>query len=153
MTNATKNIAAFVIWCAIGAARSPAGTVQQLPPLPHGAAAQAIQTDATGNIYLAGSLAPQNPKSAEDTSDAFVAKLAPDGSKVLYFTTLGGSGADAAVALAVGSDDSVYVTGTTTSNDFPVTPGALQTAYGGETGEAFAAKLDPSGAVKYATFI
>ena len=106
-----------------------------------------------GNIYVAGLLPPKSPKSSADTSDAFVAKLSPDGSKTLYFTVLGGSGADAATALAVGSDDSVYVTGTTSSSDFPVTPGALQTVYGGQKEQAFAAKLDPSGVTKYATYI
>ncbi len=129
------------------------GTVQQLPRLPHGATAQALQVDAAGNIYVAGSLPPGSPKSSADSSDAFVAKLSPDGSQVLYFTVLGGSGADSATALAVGSDDSVYVTGTTSSSDFPVTSGALQTVYGGQTGQAFGAKLNPGGASAYATYI
>jgi uncharacterized protein (TIGR03437 family) len=129
------------------------GTVQQLPALPHGATAQALQVDAAGTIYVAGSLTPESPKSTGDTSDAFVAKLSPDGSQVLYFTVLGGSGADAAMVLAVGSDDSVYVTGTTSSSDFPVTNGALQTAYGGKMGQAFAAKLNPGGTTVYATYI
>jgi uncharacterized protein (TIGR03437 family) len=137
----------------ISAAPAVCGTVQQLPALPNGATAQAIQVDAAGNIYVAGSMPPESPKSSSDTSDAFVAKLSADGSKVVYFTVLGGSGKDAAVALAVGSDDSVYVTGTTNSSDFPVTPGALQTMYGGQMGQAFALKLNPSGAVTYATYI
>jgi uncharacterized protein (TIGR03437 family) len=109
--------------------------------------------DAAGNIYVAGSLRPQGPTSAANTSDAFVAKLSPDGSEVVYFTTLGGSGADAATALAVGADDSVYVTGTTNSIDFPVTPGALQTVFGGPTEQAFAVKLDPNGTTVYSTYI
>jgi uncharacterized protein (TIGR03437 family) len=129
------------------------GTVQQLPALPSGATAQALQVDAAGNIYVAGSLPPKNPKSAADKTDAFAAKLSADGSKVLYFTVLGGSGTDAAVALAAGFDDSVYVTGTTSSSDFPVTKEALQTVYGGQMGQAFAVKLDANGAMKYATYI
>ena len=129
------------------------GTVHQFPALPNGAVAQALQVDAAGHIYVAGSLPPKSPKSSADSSDAFVAKLSPDGSKTLYFTVLAGSGADAATALAVGSDDSVYVTGMTNSSDFPVTPGALQTVYGGQMEQAFAAKLDPTGVTKYATYI
>ncbi len=82
------------------------GTVQQLPALPHSAVAQALQTDAAGNIYVAGSFPPATPHPTADTSDAFVAKLSPDGSTVLYFTVLGGSGADADTALALGSDNS-----------------------------------------------
>lgn len=137
---------------AIATISSFAGTVQRLPALPNGAVAQSLQVDAAGSIYTAGSLPPASPKSTADKTDAFVAKLSPDGSKVLYFTVLGGSGADAAAALAVGSDNSVYVTGTTNSSDFPVSPGALQTTFAGQD-QAFAAKLDPSGALKYATYI
>jgi len=46
-----------------------------------------------------------------------------------------------------------YVTGTTKSIDFPVTPGALQTFFGGELASAFAAKLDANGATIYATYL
>jgi len=135
----------------IAAVSSFGGTVVQFPALPSGAVTRALQVDAAGNIYAAGSLPPPSPKSASDTSDAFAAKLSPDGSSVLYFTVLGGDGADAAAALALGPDDSVYVTGTTYSADFPTTPGSLQASslYGG----AFAFKLGPTGAVVYSTFI
>jgi uncharacterized protein (TIGR03437 family) len=147
------NFLRVLLLFAISASAIFAGTAQQLPALPNGAVAQALETDSGGNIYVAGSLPPKNPKSAADTSDAFVAKLSSDGSKVLYFSVLGGSGADSAVALAVGSDDSAYVTGTTSSSDFPVTKGALQTFFGGEQDDAFAAKLNPNGATIYATYI
>jgi len=129
------------------------GTVQQLPALPNGATAGALQVDSAGNIYVAGSVPPKKPKSSADSTDAFIAKLSPDGSKLIYFTALGGSNIDAAVALALGSNDSVYVTGTSYSSDFPVTEGALQTVYGGTGGQAFAAKLSPNGATIYATYI
>jgi uncharacterized protein (TIGR03437 family) len=142
----------------IAAISSFGGTVQQLPALPDGAVAQALQVDAAGNIYAAGSLPPKSPTSAADTTDAFVAKLTPDGSKVVYFAVLTGSGADAATALAVGPDDSAYVTGTTSSTNFPVTPGALQTKYGVQNTKSsdtqtFVVKLDPSGAIVYSTYI
>lgn len=52
------------------------------------------------------------------TSDAFVAKVAPDGA-TLWATFLGGSDRDAPVALAVDAQDNVYVTGNTSSPDFP----------------------------------
>jgi uncharacterized protein (TIGR03437 family) len=144
---------ALLLSFAFGAIPSFGGTVQQLPALPNGATAQALQVDAAGNIYVAGVVPPKNPKSSADTTDAFVAKLSSDGSKVLYFTVLGGSNEDGATALAVGSDDSVYVTGTTKSTDFPVTPGALQTFFGGELASAFAAKLDANGTTIYATYL
>jgi uncharacterized protein (TIGR03437 family) len=142
----------FLLLLAIGTNPSLGGTTQQLPALPNGATAQALVV-AAGNIFVAGWMPPKSPKSSADTTDAFVAKLSADGSKVLYFTVLGGSGADAAVALAVGSDDSAYVTGTTSSSDFPVTPGALQNFFGGEADNAFAAKLNANGATIYATYI
>jgi uncharacterized protein (TIGR03437 family) len=144
---------ALLLLVAIGTIPSFGGTVQQLPALPNGAIAQALQVDAAGDIYVAGVVPPKSPKSSADTSDAFVAKVTSDGSKVLYFTVLGGSNEDGATALAVGSDDSVYVTGTTKSNDFPVTPGALQTFFGGELASAFAAKLDGNGIIIYATYL
>ena len=145
-------LAGSLISLSIGAIPLLCGTARQLPALPDGAKAVALQQDASGNIYVAGSIAPKVPRSTADTSDVFVAKVSPDGGKILYTRVLGGSSADAAVALAVGSDDSVYVTGTTSSNDFPVTPGAMQTAFGGELDDAFAAKLDPSGNIVYATY-
>ncbi|MCU1235608.1 MAG: hypothetical protein JWP63_3575, partial [Candidatus Solibacter sp.] len=60
----------------------------------------------------------------------------------------------AATALVLGPDGSAYVTGTTNSADFPVTPGAMQTTYfnGGQY-QGFLVKVDPAGAVIYSTFI
>jgi uncharacterized protein (TIGR03437 family) len=148
-----KPICGFMLMFTMSALGPLRASVQQLPALPQGAVAKALQVDASGNIYVAGSFLPPTPNPSSDTSDAFAAKLTPDGSKVLYFTALGGSGADAAAALALGSDDSVYVTGTTSSSNFPVTAGALQTTYGGQKSQAFAARIDPAGGVAYATYI
>lgn len=111
-------------------------------PLPNGALPGSIQIDGGGNIYVAGSL----------NSHAFVAKLTPDASQVVYLTTLAGSKRESAAAMAVGADESVYVTGFTESADFPVTAGAMQTTLG-NTSQAFAASLDPAGKVRYATYI
>jgi len=59
--------------------------------------------------------------------DAFVVKLNPAGSALLYATYLGGTGADAASALALDSTGSVYVAGGTVSLDFLATSGAFKT--------------------------
>jgi hypothetical protein len=52
--------------------------------------------------------------------DAFVAKLNPAGSALVYSTYLGGSATDYATAIAVDSSGSAYVTGIVTSDDFPL---------------------------------
>jgi len=84
--------------------------------------------------------------------DAFVAKLNPSGSALLYATYLGGSGTEEATSVAVDSGGSAYVAGGTYSSDFP-TQAALDNAYGG-SGDGFLAKLNPSGsALVYATYL
>lgn len=72
---------------------------------------------------------------------------------VLVFSSyLGGSGFDQGYAIAVDSQGNSYVTGQTAAIDFPTTPGAFQTNYGG--GDAFVAKLNPSGtALVYSTYL
>jgi uncharacterized protein (TIGR03437 family) len=108
-----------------------------------------MQLDTVGNIYVAGTFVSTNA----NFYSAFVAKLSADGSQVLYFTALAGSaGNNYANALAVGSDGSVYVGGSTFSPDFPVTAGALQSTVTGAS-QGFFAKLNPAGALVYSTFL
>jgi uncharacterized protein (TIGR03437 family) len=127
-----------------------ASNVQLLTSLPDAAVSTAMQLDAAGNIYLAGSV----PNDSQDTSDAFVAKVSADGSKVLYFTVLGSISPDSAVAIALGSDGSAYVTGSTGSSDFPVTAGALETTFNmAGASQGFLVKVNPAGAVVYSTYI
>ena len=57
---------------------------------------------------------------------AFVTKLAPDGSTLVYSTYLGGTGNDIGLGIAVDLLGSSYVAGVTASPDFPTTPGAYQ---------------------------
>lgn len=105
----------------------------------------AVQTDATGNVYVAGmqgNFAKANP---------FVAKLSPTG-ETLYSTTFAGSNFGIAWAIAIDSSGAAYVFGNTNSPDFPVTPGALQTSMQGAF-QGFVSKLDPSGKIVYSTFI
>jgi len=86
--------------------------------------------------------------------DGFVGKLAADGSRFEYLTYLGGTGGDYANAIAVDAAGSAYVTGMTTSEDFPVTYRAFEIAGGGTNADAFVAKLDPSGAsLVYSTYL
>ena len=119
--------------------------------LPANSAANAVQLDASQNLYLAGFFF-ANPSDANAPAHAFVAKLSPDASQILWWTPLAGSKDDRAQALALGPGNSVYVTGKTQSTDFPTTPGAYDPA-GATAGNTFAAKLDANGVVVYATYI
>jgi hypothetical protein len=69
---------------------------------------------------------------ADFPQDAFVSKISADGSTLLYSTYLGGKNTDVANAIAVDDSGDAYVTGTTNSPDFPVTPGAWTTICGGD---------------------
>src|SRR4029077_9691056 len=85
--------------------------------------------------------------------DAFVAKVNPTGSALVYSTFLGGSGNDQGSGIAVDSAGDAYVTGFTGSTNFPaVNP--LQAANAGGTYDAFVAKINPSGsALVYSTYL
>ena len=90
-------------------------------------------------------------------ADAFAAKI--DATKtgtasLLYFRYFGGSAADAGNGIAVDPSGNAYVTGSTVSADFPVTAAAFQAKYGGGNADAFATKLDPTGAtLLYSSFL
>jgi Beta-propeller repeat/Cep192 domain 4 len=85
--------------------------------------------------------------------ESFVSELNPTGSALVYSSYLGGSAASYGSDIALDSSGAAYVTGWTTSSDFPVTQGAYDTAWGGTT-EAFVAKIAPGGGkISYATFL
>jgi uncharacterized protein (TIGR03437 family) len=92
----------------------------------------AMTTDAAGNVYLAGytNLFGEFPATAtigqRGGLDAFVAKLDPTLSQLLYAVEIGGSDYDAALAIAVDDTGRVFIAGSTGSVDFPTTPGAFQ---------------------------
>jgi RHS repeat-associated protein len=77
------------------------------------------------------------------SEDAYIIKLGPTGS-VIWATYLGGNNDTQVSAVALGSDDSVYLTGNTTSTNFPTTTGAYQTSLAGTT-NAFLTRLSSSG--------
>jgi len=116
-------------------------------PLPGLAQVTGIAADSAGNAYIAG-------YTEGDTgySQAFVAKLNANGSARLYNTVLGGSNGAYIGAIAIDPNGNAYITGSTSSPDFPVTSGAFQSKLNGST-NAFVAKLDPVGNVVYATFL
>lgn len=115
--------------------------------LPSTASIASIQADALGGIYVAGQLPPANPKGANDSSDAFLAKYSPNGDP-LFFKTFGGSNSDGITALAIGSDGSIYAAGNTASSDFPTTATGQPPPAPG-SGGPFLAKFDASGAAVF----
>ncbi len=88
-----------------------------------------------------------------DVSDVFVTKLSPDGSKLVYSTFLGGNLRDLGTSIAVDASGAAYVTGNTTSDDFP-TKNALQPRFDAQFTSAFVTKLTPDGSdLAWSTFL
>src|SRR5262249_24421390 len=86
------------------------------------------------------------------SSDAFIFKLDPTGSQIVYSTFIGGSGTDEAHSIAVDADGNGYITGFTQSNDFPIVNGFQTTRRGLQ--EAYVLKLNSSGTgIVFSTFL
>lgn len=108
----------------------------------------AIATDEDGNVYVAGETNSTNfpttslafQQGTGGGTDAFVVKLNPTASQELFGTYLGGAGTDVARGIALDPDRNVYVTGSTTSNPFPL-QNAQQPTFGGGL-DAFVTKFD-----------
>jgi len=123
-----------------------------------------ITVDAAGNAYVVGvarsiDFPVQNAYSSSlaGSTDAFVTKLDPTGSALVYSTYLGGSGNERGLGIAVDSVGQAYVTGWTTSTNFPVTPGAFQRTLGypdPAISNAFITKLDATGnGLRYSSYL
>ncbi|MEW6612327.1 MAG: SBBP repeat-containing protein [Pseudomonadota bacterium] len=131
---------------------SPAGNTLAFSTFLGGAgndAATRVAADDSG-VYLVGATDSANFPLLSATqgtlggrADAFVSKLNPTGTGLLYSTYLGGSDDDQALGLAVDGSRSVYVAGETGSGNFPVV-GAFQTTLRGQS-DAFVSKFTDSG--------
>ena len=117
-----------------------------------------IAVDAAGNAYVTGStystnFPTANPWQAANQGyfDAFVSKMNPSGSALVYSTYLGGTLTDEAFGIAVDSAGAAYVVGTTQSTNFP-TLAPVQPTSGGST-DAFVSKLSASGSLAYSTYL
>lgn len=96
---------------------------------------------------------PFQPAYGGGASDGFVAKLSPDGSNLLYASYIGGSGTDQVEIIAVDEAGHAYLSGMTSSTDFP-TRKALQSTYGGGPADAFVAKVHVHGQMlHYSTYL
>jgi hypothetical protein len=126
-----------------------------------------IALNGSGNAYVAGTTGSTNfpitkaafqkinKGAANQASTAFVTELSSDGTGLVYSTYLGGSGGDHGYGIAVDADGNAYVTGGTSSKDFPVTQGAFQaTNKSRNYSNAFITKLDPAGTgLVYSTYL
>ncbi|MGH9839084.1 MAG: SBBP repeat-containing protein [Blastocatellia bacterium] len=121
-----------------------------------------IAVDAAGQIHLVGTTGAADFPTANPAqgglkgkSDVFIAKLNAAGNALVYSTYLGGSnegqGADVGFGIAVDGSGNAYVTGVTSASDFPLRS-ALENTLGGPA-DAFVAKLNPSGALVYSTYL
>lgn len=119
-----------------------------------------IAVDAAGDAFVTGfthSTDFPTTRGAADSSldgdrDAFLAKLGPTGSKLLYSTYLGGSDTDVGFGVAADAAGGAYVTGATLSGDFPTTAGAFDTSLDGGF-DAFVTKLSPDESIAYSTYL
>ncbi|WP_299755008.1 SBBP repeat-containing protein [uncultured Chloroflexus sp.] len=121
-----------------------------------------IALDGSGAAYVTGwtrstdfpTTAGAYDRTYNGGGDVFVTKLNPNGTGLVYATFLGGSASDSIRGIAVDGSGHAYVTGWTTSTDFPTTAGAYDTTFNGGDYDAFVAKLNPSGTgLVYATFL
>lgn len=118
-----------------------------------------VAVDAQGNVNATGSsLSCDFPTrnalqpSKHGQWDGFVTKVNAAGSDLVYSTYVGGSDVDYPTGIGVDSSGNAYVTGTTSSSDFP-TVDPLQASYAGAS-DVFVTKIDASGsALVYSTYL
>jgi hypothetical protein len=108
-----------------------------------------IAVDAAGNASVVGLTGSSNFPTTADAiqstyggnNDAFVTRLNPTGTALVFSTFLGGSAADIGLSVALDAAGSIYVSGQTSSTNFPTTPGAFQTVFGGSFNDGFVSKI------------
>ncbi|MGB2713136.1 MAG: SBBP repeat-containing protein, partial [Vicinamibacterales bacterium] len=122
-----------------------------------------IAVDSTGSAYITGStrsvdfptvnaVQPMNRGGAQYFWETFVAKLSPDGAALMYSTYLGGADNDYGNAIEIDLEGSAYVTGSTSSQNFP-TAAPIQSWLNGPS-DAYITKLTPDGsALVYSTYL
>ncbi|MDY6852951.1 MAG: SBBP repeat-containing protein, partial [Thermodesulfobacteriota bacterium] len=124
--------------------------------------ATSLTVDSSGAAYLTGytdsnDFPLQNPGQGflSGLEDAFVTKLNPSGSALVFSTYLGGGLEDRSMGVAVDSLGAVYITGFTRSANYPVTGGVIQGGLGGFGHyDAFVTKLnDTASALFYSTYL
>jgi hypothetical protein len=118
----------------------------------------AVAVDGDGNAYIAGQAGPGlptvnalQPAFGGGSTDAFVARLNPAGSGLVFSTYLGGTGDEAAAGLGLDSSANVYLAGQTRSIDFPQ-QNPLASRFGSAGGNFVAELVSDGGVLVYATY-
>jgi hypothetical protein len=123
---------------------------------------QSVFVDANGFVYVAGSTKSTNfpatagaydtTGSGNNSNDGFVAKIAPDGTNIIWSTFLHGTARDDVYGVYADPNGFVYAVGWTKSSNFPATPGAYDRTHNGDM-DVFVTKFRPDGsALVYSTF-
>jgi hypothetical protein len=141
---------------------NPAGSALTYSTYLNGSDVRAIAVDSSGDAYVTGDASgtfPATPGAYQTrlrggNFDAFVVKLDAAGSGLVYSTCLGGNADEVGAGITVDSAGDAFVSGWTTSTDFPTTRGAYQTRYAGAGDDAFVTKLSPTGSgLLYSTYL
>ncbi len=114
-----------------------------------------ITRDASGAVYVGGTTEsfdfPTTPGTFDPTPEpseyriqAFVTKLNPTGTDLVYSTFIDGNNSDYVYGIAVDGSGAVYLAGETRSSNFPTTPDAPTPGFGGRV-DGYALKISPSG--------
>jgi hypothetical protein len=119
-----------------------------------------IAVDSEGNSYVTGlTLSTDFPtlnafqKAISGSADAFITKLNPSGSALVYSSYIGGSGDESARGIAIDREGRSYITGFTDSTNFPL-KNPTQPAYGGGSEDCFVAIFSPNGSeLEFSTYI
>jgi hypothetical protein len=121
-----------------------------------------IAVDGAGDAYVTGGTQSTNfptfnplQGTNKGNFNAFVTKINPAGSALVYSTYLGGSGSDGAAAIAVDGSGNAYITGSADSHDFPIV-NPFQAFLAGPFGDsdAFVTKINAAGsALVYSTYL
>jgi len=118
-----------------------------------------IDVDSSGYAYVTGYTSSNTFPIVGTTTphkgggnDAFVTKVSTSGSNLVFSTIIGGSGSDIGYGINVDGSGNAYITGYTTSSDYPIV--GTTTAHGGGSNDAFVTKLDASGtSIEYSTYL
>jgi PKD repeat protein/methionine-rich copper-binding protein CopC len=118
-----------------------------------------IAVDSNGNIYITGYTTSTNFPITSDAyqttsggdSDVFLSKFSSNGN-LTYSTYLGGNSADRGNGIGVDNNGNIYITGYTTSTNFPITSDAYQTTSGGDS-DVFLSKFSSNGNLTYSTYL